>query len=130
MDIIGKINININIIVLRKYRIQFKLQSLGQSTVGSFISIFSVSSISSPHLAQTRSRTKMGNDHPDSELFPHATGTAEQMVKAHQKEEPLKIYSGWFCPFDQLVLLVLLEKKIPFQYIEVNHFPLQYTNSF
>jgi glutathione S-transferase len=37
----------------------------------------------------------MGNDHPDAKLFPHATGAAEQMVKAHQKEEPLKLYSGW-----------------------------------
>ncbi|KAE9372201.1 glutathione S-transferase [Stipitochalara longipes BDJ] len=62
----------------------------------------------------------MGNDHPDAKLFPHATGAAEEMVKAHQKEEPLKLYSGWFCPFVQRVLLVLLEKKIPFQYIEVN----------
>jgi len=62
----------------------------------------------------------MGNDHPDANLFPHATGAAEQMVKKHQKEESLKLYSGWFCPFVQRVLLVLLEKNIPFQYIEVN----------
>ncbi|KAL2066532.1 hypothetical protein VTL71DRAFT_2603 [Oculimacula yallundae] len=62
----------------------------------------------------------MGNDHPDSKLFPHATGAAAQMVKEHEKEEPLKLYSGWFCPFVQRALLVLLEKKIPFQYIEVN----------
>jgi len=58
--------------------------------------------------------------HPDAKLFPRATGGAEQMVKEHEKEEPLKLYSGWFCPFVQRVLLVLLEKKIPFQYIEVN----------
>jgi len=62
----------------------------------------------------------MGQDHPDSKLFPHATGAAAKMVAAHQKEEPLKLYSGWFCPFVQRVLLVLLEKEIPFQYIEVN----------
>ncbi|KAF4637528.1 hypothetical protein G7Y89_g563 [Cudoniella acicularis] len=62
----------------------------------------------------------MGNDHPDAKLYPHATGAAAKMVKAHQKEESLKLYSGWFCPFVQRVLLVLLEKKIPFQYIEVN----------
>jgi len=62
----------------------------------------------------------MGQDHPDSKLFPHATGAAEKMVQEHQKEEALKLYSGWFCPFVQRVLLVLLEKKIPFQYIEVN----------
>jgi glutathione S-transferase len=65
----------------------------------------------------------MGN-HPDAKLFPHATGAAEQMVKEHEKEEPLKLYSGWFCPFVQRVLLVLLEKKIPFQYIEVNFPPI------
>jgi len=62
----------------------------------------------------------MGQDHPDSKLFPHATGAAAKMVEEHQKEESLKLYSGWFCPFVQRVLLVLLEKKIPFQYIEVN----------
>jgi len=62
----------------------------------------------------------MANHHPDAQLFPHATGAAEAMVKAHQKEEPLKLYSGWFCPFVQRALLVLLEKQIPFQYIEVN----------
>ncbi|KAH6670698.1 glutathione transferase omega-1 [Halenospora varia] len=62
----------------------------------------------------------MANNHPDSKVYPHATGAAEAMVKAHEKEESLKLYSGWFCPFVQRVLLVLLEKKIPFQYIEVN----------
>jgi len=67
----------------------------------------------------------MANDHPDAKLFPHATGAAEQMVKEHQKEEPLKLYSGWFCPFVQRVLLVLLEKKIRFQYIEVNPYHKQ-----
>ncbi|KAH7413282.1 glutathione transferase omega-1 [Cadophora sp. MPI-SDFR-AT-0126] len=62
----------------------------------------------------------MGKDHPDSKLFPHATGAAAKMVKEHEKEESLKLYAGWFCPFVQRVLLVLLEKRIPFQYIEVN----------
>jgi glutathione S-transferase len=37
----------------------------------------------------------MGKDHPDAKLFPRATGAADIMVKAHQKEEPLKLYSGW-----------------------------------
>ncbi|CZS88586.1 related to glutathione transferase omega-1 [Rhynchosporium agropyri] len=37
----------------------------------------------------------MGNDHPDSKLFPHATGAAAQMVKEHEGEEPLKLFSGW-----------------------------------
>ncbi|TGO63678.1 hypothetical protein BCON_0011g00180 [Botryotinia convoluta] len=58
--------------------------------------------------------------HPDANLFPHATGAAAEMVKQHSKEEPVKLYAGWFCPFTQRVLLLLLEKRIPFQYIEVN----------
>jgi glutathione S-transferase len=55
---------------------------------------------------------------PDANIFPHATGTAADVVKAHQKEEPLKLYSGWFCPFVQRSWIVLEEKKIPYQYIE------------
>ncbi|EDN96619.1 hypothetical protein SS1G_01545 [Sclerotinia sclerotiorum 1980 UF-70] len=62
----------------------------------------------------------MTNSHPDADLFPHATGFAAQMVEEHSKEEPVKLYAGWFCPFVQRVLLILLEKNIPFQYIEVN----------
>ncbi|TEY68098.1 hypothetical protein BOTCAL_0123g00270 [Botryotinia calthae] len=58
--------------------------------------------------------------HSDANLFPHATGLAAEMVKQHSKEEPVKLYAGWFCPFTQRVLLLLLEKRIPFQYIEVN----------
>lgn len=59
-------------------------------------------------------------DHPDSNLFPHATGQAHSIVDAHQAEQPLKLYSGWFCPFVQRAWTVLEEKKIPYQYIEVN----------
>ncbi|KUJ08606.1 glutathione transferase omega-1 [Mollisia scopiformis] len=62
----------------------------------------------------------MGSNHPDSQLYPHATGAAAKMVSEHSSEQSLKLYSGWFCPFVQRVLLVLLEKSIPFQYIEVN----------
>ncbi|KAI9647692.1 hypothetical protein NHQ30_004077 [Ciborinia camelliae] len=62
----------------------------------------------------------MTASYPDAELYPHATGFAAQMVKQHSKEEPVKLYAGWFCPFVQRVLIILLEKNIPFQYIEVN----------
>jgi len=58
--------------------------------------------------------------HPDSDLHPVATGPARKIVDAHQKEEPLKLYSGWFCPFVQRAWTVLEEKNIPYQYIEVN----------
>jgi glutathione S-transferase len=32
---------------------------------------------------------------PDREIHPVATGPAKAIVDAHQKEEPLKLYSGW-----------------------------------
>jgi glutathione S-transferase len=35
------------------------------------------------------------SSHPDSNLHPVATGLAKHIVDAHQKEEPLKLYSGW-----------------------------------
>lgn len=62
--------------------------------------------------------------HPDAELHPEATGLAAKIVQEHQKEESLKLYSGWFCPFVQRVWAVLEEKKILYQYIEgglINH---------
>lgn len=38
----------------------------------------------------------MSNNHPDAQFFPHATGLAETLVREHEKEEPLKLYAGWF----------------------------------
>lgn len=38
----------------------------------------------------------MTNNHPDAQIFPHATGEAEKIVKEHEKEEPLIFYAGWF----------------------------------
>lgn len=59
--------------------------------------------------------------HPDSNLHPVATGPAAHIVAARQTSSaPLKLYSGWFCPFVQRVWSVLEEKEIPYQYIEVN----------
>ncbi|KAI5361317.1 Putative glutathione S-transferase, Thioredoxin-like superfamily, glutathione Transferase family [Septoria linicola] len=60
------------------------------------------------------------SSHPDADLHPVATGPAKSIVDAHQDEQPLKLYSGWFCPFVQRAWTVLEEKKIPYQYIEVN----------
>ncbi|KAK0279620.1 hypothetical protein LTR35_000376 [Friedmanniomyces endolithicus] len=60
------------------------------------------------------------SEHPDSNLFPHATGPAASIVEAHQTPQPLKLFSGWFCPFVQRAWTVLEEKQIPYQYIEVN----------
>jgi len=67
--------------------------------------------------------------HPDSDLYPQATGPAWKIVEAHQKEEPLKLYSGWFCPFVQRVWAVLEEKGIPYQYIEGWTLTIPYTNA-
>ena len=58
--------------------------------------------------------------HPDSNIYPTATGPAKALVDAHSGPQPLKLYAGWFCPFVQRVWLVLEEKKLPYQYIEVN----------
>lgn len=56
----------------------------------------------------------------DRGLHPHATGAAAALVSAHSAEHPLKFYAGWFCPFVQRAWLVVEEKKIPYQYIEIN----------
>jgi len=58
--------------------------------------------------------------HPDAALYPEATGLATAIVKAHSSEHPLKLYAGWFCPFVQRAWVVLEEKGIDYQYIEVN----------
>ncbi|KAH7401494.1 glutathione transferase omega-1 [Pyrenochaeta sp. MPI-SDFR-AT-0127] len=62
----------------------------------------------------------MGKDHPDADLHPEATGLAAKIVEAHKAEQPLKLFSGWFCPFVQRVWITLEEKGIDYQYIEVN----------
>lgn len=59
------------------------------------------------------------SSHPDADLHPVATGLARKTVDAHKDEAPLKLYSGWFCPFVQRVWAVLEAKKIPYQYEEV-----------
>ncbi|KAI5859511.1 glutathione S-transferase [Durotheca rogersii] len=57
----------------------------------------------------------------DSSLLPaRATGAAARLVAAHAGEHALKLYGGWFCPFVQRAWIVLREKRIPHQYIEIN----------
>jgi len=58
--------------------------------------------------------------HPDANVYHEATGLAKELVKKHSAPQPLKLYSGWFCPFVQRAWVVLEEKGIPYQYIEVN----------
>jgi glutathione S-transferase len=58
--------------------------------------------------------------HPDSDLHPTATGLAKATVDRHQEPQNLVLYAGWFCPFVQRVWIVLEEKNIPYQYVEVN----------
>ncbi|KAF8806588.1 glutathione-S-transferase [Phlegmacium glaucopus] len=57
---------------------------------------------------------------PDAEIFPHATGAAEQIVAEHQEPQDLVFYSGWFCPFVQRSWIALEERGMPYQYKEVN----------
>ncbi|KKZ64910.1 hypothetical protein EMCG_09199 [[Emmonsia] crescens] len=62
---------------------------------------------------------------------PVATGLAKALVDKHIPEQPLKFYAGWFCPKTtniellslnsvQRTWIALEEKKIPYQYIEIN----------
>lgn len=44
--------------------------------------------------------------HPDADLYPEASGAAKLLVDNHQAETPLKLYSGWFCPFVTLALQI------------------------
>jgi glutathione S-transferase len=62
----------------------------------------------------------MGSAHPDADIHPEATGPAAKIVAAHQKDEPITLYSGWFCPFVQRSWITLEEKKIPYKYVEIN----------
>ncbi|KAK4117782.1 glutathione S-transferase [Canariomyces notabilis] len=56
----------------------------------------------------------------DTGLDPHPTGAAAAFAAAHSASHPLKLYGSWFCPFVQRAWIVLAEKKIPHQYIEIN----------
>ncbi|KAK7741935.1 hypothetical protein SLS62_010870 [Diatrype stigma] len=57
----------------------------------------------------------------DTSLLPaKTTGAAAALAAAHAAEHPLKLYGGWFCPFVQRAWIVLHEKRIPHQYVEVN----------
>ncbi|OTA01635.1 glutathione-S-transferase theta [Trichoderma parareesei] len=56
----------------------------------------------------------------DTSIHSAASGAAAQLVARHADEQPLKLYAGWFCPFVQRAWMTLEEKKIPYQYIEIN----------
>jgi glutathione S-transferase len=56
----------------------------------------------------------------DTSLPPEPTGFAGETAKHFAAENSLKLYSGWFCPFVQRAWITLLEKRIPFQYVEIN----------
>ena len=56
----------------------------------------------------------------DTSIQAHATGAAANLTEAHKADHPLKLYAGWFCPFVQRAWIVLEEKSIPYQYVEIN----------
>ncbi|KAI3553736.1 arabinofuranosidase [Colletotrichum abscissum] len=56
----------------------------------------------------------------DTSIGARTTGAAADFAAKHSEEHPLKLYGGWFCPFVQRSWIVLHEKQIPHQYIEIN----------
>ncbi|KAI1199205.1 glutathione S-transferase [Nemania serpens] len=56
----------------------------------------------------------------DTSLPAHPTGAAASFAASHAAEHDLKLYGGWFCPFVQRSWIVLHEKRIPHQYVEIN----------
>ncbi|KAI1340772.1 glutathione S-transferase [Xylariaceae sp. FL0016] len=56
----------------------------------------------------------------DTSLPAKPTGAAATFAAAHQTDHALKLYGGWFCPFVQRSWIVLHEKQIPHQYVEIN----------
>ncbi|OAQ74890.1 glutathione-S-transferase theta, GST [Purpureocillium lilacinum] len=56
----------------------------------------------------------------DTSLPPETTGAAVELAARHAANHPLKLYGGWFCPFVQRSWIVLVEKRIPHQYVEIN----------
>ncbi|KAI0424250.1 glutathione S-transferase [Xylaria sp. FL1042] len=56
----------------------------------------------------------------DTSLPTHPTGAAATFAASHAAPHDLKLYGGWFCPFVQRAWIVLHEKNIPHQYIEIN----------
>lgn len=62
----------------------------------------------------------MAPQNVDKTIHPHATGAAARLAAQHQSEHELKLYAGWFCPFVQRTWIVLNEKRIDYQYIEIN----------
>ncbi|KAI0513338.1 glutathione S-transferase [Xylaria bambusicola] len=56
----------------------------------------------------------------DTSLPAHPTGAAATLAASHSASHDLKLYGGWFCPFVQRSWIVLVEKGIAHQYIEIN----------
>ncbi|GAP91370.1 putative glutathione S-transferase [Rosellinia necatrix] len=56
----------------------------------------------------------------DTSLPAKPTGAAAAFAASHAAEHDLKLYGGWFCPFVQRAWVVLHEKRIAHQYVEIN----------
>ncbi|KAI1115568.1 glutathione S-transferase [Nemania sp. NC0429] len=56
----------------------------------------------------------------DPSIPARTTGAAAAFAASHAAEQDLKLYGGWFCPFVQRSWIVLHEKRIPHQYVEID----------
>ncbi|KAI1372744.1 glutathione S-transferase [Hypoxylon crocopeplum] len=73
--------------------------------------------LTSPHRQQQKTTMPAS---VDTSLPARTTGAAASFAAAHAAEHPLKLYGGWFCPFVQRAWIVLHEKRVPHQYVEIN----------
>lgn len=69
-------------------------------------------------MSKSKGQFEMSN--VDTLIHSAPSGAAAQLAARHADEQPLKLYGGWFCPFVQRVWLTLEEKKLPYQYVEIN----------
>lgn len=56
----------------------------------------------------------------DTSIDTKTSGAAAELAARHAADAPLKLYGAWFCPFVQRAWIVLVEKHIPHQYVEIN----------